>query len=312
MSAIDNDWLTWSAFLERVKTFMPLVRNRLGLQDVDGQPGYISSMIKLAVLDLQEYIAAYRVAHETLYYPDDFVTEGTASIGVLPPGAILRELWFFNLEKGVRYGMAREDWLARFKMVNQVTNLYDNQGRFAVDPAGYKFMIYPRSLGSLLVSVQWDGKKQDFKDDELVPFTLETAIAVADFVKSKVAREFEKDLKSADSFMGDYLLKRRQLFVGERERVWMRGAASTPAKANASYPEPENPIASGSSGTESTSSGGSSGGGSGGGGTAVTAQEVFRYDGDPEGQITPEVDQAVCIDTLNNVTWYWYDNTWHH
>jgi hypothetical protein len=309
MSAVDQDWLTWSAFVGRVKTLMPLVKNRLGLQDdEDGNPGYITSQIRLAVLDLQEYIAAYRTAHETIYYPSDFVTEGSASVAVLPPQAILRELWFYDNDRGVRYGMAREDWLARFKLVNQVTNLYDNQGRYAFDPAGYKFMVYPRAVGNLLVSVQWDGKKEDFNDDELTPFTSEAAQAVSDWVKAKVAREFEKDMKSFESYWADYLIKRRQLYISERERIWMRSSFTNPGAAEVCYPE-----------TNAVSSGGSqedqSTGGGGGGGTTIinqSVQEVFRYDGDPEGVIVPEVDQAVCIDPTNNIVWQWYDGTWHH
>lgn len=226
MQTPPKDWYTWGEFCDSVRALMPMENQRLGLQDENGVDGYITRNIRLAVIDLQNYILTYRKNHETIYYPQDFVTEGAASRAVAPPHANLKEFWLIKTEDGaenLRYPVTGLPYSRRFELINEMVQLPDQHGRICMDETGYTFYIYPAVTDGWVLSVAWDGigvgnVKLDFKSDEQVPFEEDCAEAVADFVKSKVAREVDRNLADYDSYNKSYLVKRKDLYLRHKNK----------------------------------------------------------------------------------------------
>ncbi len=59
--------------------------------------------------------------------------------------------------------------------------------------------------------------KLTFADDEETPFDTDSAEAVAEFLKSKIARNVDRDLQLSQAHWTDYLILRRRLFVRLKE-----------------------------------------------------------------------------------------------
>jgi hypothetical protein len=55
--------------------------------------------------------------------------------------------------------------------------------------------------------------KLTFADNEVTPFDTDSAEAVAEFIKSKIARNVDRDLQLSQAHWTDYLVLRRRLFV---------------------------------------------------------------------------------------------------
>lgn len=220
-----SDWYTWSEFMNEVRGLMPMDSQRLGLQDAtNGTAGYLTRTFRQAVIDLQKYIPAYRKNHETLYFPQDFAEEGLASVGSAPPNAMLKEFWMVRAETSERYPIVAFPYARRFELVAGYEQLSDQQGRVAVEEGGEKFYIYPMVKDGLMVSLQWDAigttnVKLDFNNDEQVPFNELAVQAVANFAKAEVAREVDKDLQIAQSYMGSYLSNRKDIYLQTKEKA---------------------------------------------------------------------------------------------
>lgn len=227
-----GDWYTWSEFKAAVLALMPLDKNRQGFVDTttdDGVivPGYNSLMIRHAVIDLQTFIPQYRKQHETLYYPCDMVTEGSASRGALPPFAEVQDAYLFSFDNDTRYPLLGFPWEQRHELTNGLTTLSDNNGKLCIEPDAYKFYIYPALAGNWVLSLNWnallDTGKSDFADAELVPFPEGAVLAVSEFLKGRIEREVNKDMSAFASYFhpvtGTYTVARKNLFLTAQERT---------------------------------------------------------------------------------------------
>jgi hypothetical protein len=226
-------YLKWGELKSTVRSLLTVDSSRLGIQDTTDTatgkviPGFISLMIRQAVLDLQHYIPAYRIGHETIYFPQDFVVEGHASRGVLPPLSQIQDIWMCNLSTSERYPVLHDfPWEHRFELVNGMVTLPDNNGRVCIEADAYKFYAYPIITGSMVLSVFWSGEKTNFQDCEETPFDEAAALAVAQYVKGQIAREVENDLPKYNSYFspgpvneGSYIKTRRRLYLAAKERV---------------------------------------------------------------------------------------------
>ena len=110
---MDADFYTWCEFQREVYELMPQDKDRLGME------GYLPRLIRQAVIDLQQFIPAFRVRHETLYYPFDFALDGAAGVGTLPPQSEVTEIWMFNLNRLERARVVKYDWERRFSLVHK-------------------------------------------------------------------------------------------------------------------------------------------------------------------------------------------------
>ena len=213
-------WLTWAEFKEEVLKLLPVDRRRVGagIQDEDGEDGYLTATIKQGCIDLQQFVPRYRVNHEWIYLPEDLVVEGAASRGVLPQQSLIRDVWLWVEDSTTRYPVINFPWDRRFELVNGEETLPDNQGRIATDANQYTFYLYPEVAEGNAISMHGDGIKTDFSDDEQVPFDPQAAGAVADYLKGRIARDVEKDNALYATYFhprtGSYIQKRTNLYLG--------------------------------------------------------------------------------------------------
>jgi hypothetical protein len=232
------DFYTWIEFQNEVQFLMPQDADRLGMDN------YLPRLIREAVIDLQQFIPAYRNRHETLYYPQDFALDGAASVGTLPPKSEILEMWLFNLARSERVPVMKMDWERRFGLVHQ---RHDCGGEFglefmtltsssvaaielinrlpttrtvagkcglaAIDPQGSTFYLSPILLDGWVLTMFWNGRKLDFRDNEAVPFDEDASFAVAAWCKSKIAMEVDRDAERSQMFMQEYQLKRLNLYL---------------------------------------------------------------------------------------------------
>lgn len=239
---------TWQQFLDAVDTLLTVDASRLGTED------YRAQMKRQAVIELQNHIPAYRIGHETLYLPSDFVSEGSASRAVLPPQAELRDVFMVKLnpdstvalpvsltddlvedmldnsaDEGPddttanyrdcqRFPAIDYPWSERFALVHGLQSLGAQNALVAIDPQAYTFYLYPQVTDGWVVSLFWDGLKLNFKPDEETSFDEGMVMAVAEYVKAKLAREVDHDLTLHDSYMGSYRMKRTELYITAKDR----------------------------------------------------------------------------------------------
>jgi hypothetical protein len=237
------DYYTWCEFKNEVLALMPQDANRIGMED------YLPRLIREAVIDLQQFIPAYRKRHETIYYPTDFVREGSACVGTLPPQCQLQGVWLFRNRNSERFEVERFPWERRFELVNSRHRGNDELGTslmtltassvaaielinrlpvssagirryglMAVDPQGDSFYLHPAIENGWLLSINWNGRKLDYRDDELVPFEEPASYAVASWAKSKIAMEVDRDLQRAEAFFAEYAQKRVNLYLELKEQ----------------------------------------------------------------------------------------------
>jgi hypothetical protein len=241
-----EDFYTWREFRENVLDLCPIDRNRLGLQR------YLPMVLREAVIDLQQFVASYQNRHENLWYHQDFAIEGHASVGTLPPKADIQSIWICDLSRSHRFPVKHYPWEKRFNMVYrdkgpvelfpnlmvltaaavQAIELIDRlpalqrvengqHGLIAIDPQAETFYLSPQMRPGWVLDIHWHGRKLDFKDNELVPFDEETAMAVASWVKSKVALQVDRDRTRAMDFMAEYYLARTNLYITLKEQAAM-------------------------------------------------------------------------------------------
>lgn len=205
-----SDYYTWKSFKDLVRTLLPLDSKRLGLSD------YIDQMTRLAVIDMMDYIPRYLTAHESVYYSPDFVQEGHASKGSLPPSSIIKDRWVFDFANHGRRQVINYPWDQRFNLIYGKAPCRDDRYRMAIDPQDQTFYIYPAITDRKALSIFWDGFKLEFSNDDQVPFEEGAAQAAADYVAAKIARYVERDNVRYESLMRDYTLKKRNLHLANR------------------------------------------------------------------------------------------------
>jgi hypothetical protein len=215
---------TWAAFQTAVLNLLPADKNRLG-----PVAATIALWTRLAVIEIQNFIPQYRAGHETLYLASDFVGEGYASVSSTPPGAMFRDAYLVLYKKdhtGVviqkpsasctRTRLEPVAWLARMDLVHG--RVPGDCAFITIGPEVHSFYVYPSVKDGQAVSIFWSGIKSEFNAQELTPFDTQMTLVVADWVKSRLAREVDKDLPLAADYMTSYKTGRAALYLLAREK----------------------------------------------------------------------------------------------
>lgn len=214
--------MTWEEFNAQVDKLLPLDSARLGTED------YIDSLKRQAVLDLQGFIPRFRVGHESIYDPDDDLTqEASSSKGELPDTGIkVTDAYILRTNTGdsteTRFPVLFDyPWDDRFALVNGQICINDNNARMTIDPYGKTFYVFPQILSSELLNaityssvlvLNWDGVKFEFNDGEDTPFTEKAALAVAEYCSGHISRKINKDLQGYESHAKSFQRERLALF----------------------------------------------------------------------------------------------------
>lgn len=221
MTTTDN--YTWADFKAVVMTMLTVDATRSGIES------YRDAMIRQAVIDVQGSIKGYTIGHETIYNAADFVTEGMASRGVKPPQSNITSVHICKICTDSNLVPCRSNtctrflcdpykWEDRFNLINGYPSVNNGRALIAIDPGGYEFVIYPEIRDCYLVSINWNGKKLCFLDNEEVPFDEQMAMTVAEFVSAKIERKVNRDPAMHDSFMNDVRLGKGKLYVNMQEK----------------------------------------------------------------------------------------------
>lgn len=294
---MDPQYLTWSQFYQ-------LVIDRMGVHGVRvGIEAQRRSIIRSGVIELQDLISNYVNGHETLYLPQDFVGEGHASRATKPPQSVIRDAYLCALITAdadgntlpnpfaIRYPLTPADWEDRMGLVNGYGCVNDGTGYIAIDPQGYTFYVFPEVFDNWLVSMFWDGRKLDFKDDEETPFDEPMANAVALYTLATLAREIDNDGEKARDLKNEYnsaktILNRmkkaernvQSVGIGGRPYGWLSAQCALRDPCLACSP------------------------------VERIIQQVYTYPGNPNGHVPPSPAQyttlpLICVDTVNEVNW---------
>ena len=204
--------MTWAEFKAAVKVLLTTDANRAGATS------YVDALIRLGVIDLQHHIKAMRTGFVTTYTPDDMDTVGETSSGNMPGNVTVTSLTMVKTDHTCcrkPYVPYVGGWEHRADLTCQNATLKDNYW-CVFDPYGETFSVYPQLEDGYEAQMIWDGVKKDWADDDavLTSYTDErVALAVAEFVKARVAREVKNDLQMANSYSQSFNVLRQQLYL---------------------------------------------------------------------------------------------------
>ncbi len=204
--------LTWAQFVEKVKTFLTVDANRIGTE------AYVSELIRLGAVEVQEFIDYYRKGHEAVWEVDDVDRDGFASLVDLPEGAYIRELYHTKLgEPSLERPLYWYPNSNRRDLVAGAVNIRRNF-RFTTDPQAKRMWVLPAITAGYAIKLTYDGAKDNFADSDKVPFDLKVALVVSHYVLWHLNRKLDQ-LALAESYGRDYRRSLSQLFVDARERL---------------------------------------------------------------------------------------------
>lgn len=205
--------LTWAQFVAQVRIFLTVDSNRIGATD------YVTELIKLGAVEVQDSLEFYRIGHTATWEADDVERDGFASSVELPSGAYLRELYHLKLGEAC---LERPLYWYPYSNKRDLTCgmvSISRAFRFTTDPQGRKLWVYPAITPGYAIKLDYDGVRDDFADADLVPFDKKVAKVVADFVMAEVARKVDGDLAASASYSASYRSGIRKLFIDTRDRL---------------------------------------------------------------------------------------------
>lgn len=227
MVSQDVQVYTWSGFQAAVRALVPIDYARLG-----SVPALIDLWTRICIIELQNLIPAYRANHETIFHASDFVLEGEACRATLPPQAKVKDAYLVvfdncnscqtsptnNTNTCKRFTLIDFDWANRMALVHG--RVPSNGGRAVIsfDPQSRTFYVYPGIKDCQVVSVFWEGLKVNFQPNELVPFTEQTTLVIADYLKARLTREVDKDIPMSESYMASYQEGRSLCYLEAKDR----------------------------------------------------------------------------------------------
>lgn len=222
MTTPDVNTYTWSSYVAAIQSLLPKDAQRLG----PVQP-YIAQLIRNGVIELQTFIPAYQMNHETLFHPTDFAPEGYAARAAFPPQAKIRDAYIVSynqdssgkyLTSCKRFPLTKVSWNMRMALVDGKVAINGNHPCIAIDPQTETFYIYPALKDGQDVSIFWDGKKINFQAQEITPFDEESVLVIADYLKARLSREVDGDLPLEQSYQQSYMTGRSLLYLNTKDR----------------------------------------------------------------------------------------------
>ena len=186
---------------------------------------WVRRTIRQGVLDLQDYIPAFRLPNETTYTSTDVVADGYTSKGRLPELGDPRQMWVTYTDPDTaectRHELKFSPWVTRYPDMIQAQEC---SPLFTISPNGDRFWITPSLAdANWKLIIRWDGIKLSYQDTETVPFGDESVARVTgDYLRAQIAK-YDDDIQEYKVFNGDYITGRTRLFLGAKRRSNMNG-----------------------------------------------------------------------------------------
>lgn len=212
--------LTWAGFVAAVESNLSLDKDRLS--EGDEKDAWIKSCVK----EIQELVPAYRSGHQSIYLPADTAPDGFSSRIVLPPGTItkinivkLETLADGETPEEGRHAVTPVPFSELDNLRHGLADVSHGNGYICVDPQRYTAWVYPQIKANHMIHIWWNGLKDDFSDDDQVPFDRFVAEAVAYFVRAEMRRGIEEEIQLFTSLEADYRKRRLALHRLQQDKV---------------------------------------------------------------------------------------------
>jgi len=211
--------MKWLEFKTVVRTNLLVDADRKGR----GIQNYINQLMVSAVINLQDYIDAFKSRNINTFFASDALP--------VPTGRNSSEVEFnpthATIESVIVSGLIDKDeaerwysyvevvpWASRYSVINGCpvrSNSYSGRVTFG---DGKMYLCSPL-VDDQKLYIYWSGIKQKYDDDDLVIYDDASAKAVSDYIKAHLNREVDKDVAMYESYMKMYSKQRQEL-----HRVW--------------------------------------------------------------------------------------------
>lgn len=217
--------MIWSAFKTAVENFMPGDAMRQNCADM------IELQTRVAVRHLQRLIPFYQEGHITYFAYTDGTLTGSYAMSFVYPDSMVKprpkELWVVTtVDSDPDYAYAAGEycerayaddypWKDRWDMRCCPPNKY----AVSWDTKGGGFWLFPALEEGYMAELHWDGLYSGWADDDECGMDEDEADAVADYIRSQIRMEVDRDPAAAAAFMTSWRNKVRRLHVDAVRRT---------------------------------------------------------------------------------------------
>lgn len=234
--------MTWTQFKTAVNQMLTVDSGRSGIQN------YITRMIKSGVSEVLSHVPYYRKGNKTRYSPlsstpsgmTALTAAGNASKGTLPSGdANLYEAWVINYSatSGVTNTSSDTDtnrtpvmnypYAHKLDLVSSNPAIRKGETVMAIGEE-LDFYVYPKLSDTQVLEITYEKLIPDHADGDTVRYDDNMADCVGEYVKAKVTREVDQDLKLYQSYMQSFGKMRQELYLNSYGKDRIETTASGP------------------------------------------------------------------------------------
>lgn len=223
--------MTFNQFKSKVDEFLGNDANRQNVSTLK------ANYIKAALRDLTEHIPALRkivIDKYSIAGTSGFkgVTQnGNASFGDISSTSEITQIWYIQRKEGVdvsvdpgdgdplRIPVYQYDWESRQDLIHGKPIVVGQKALIAIGPSG-SFYLYPKLKPHQFLQIEHRPTNADYEDGDQILFGDQEAEIVSYYVLAKLRRQIDQKegLRIHDSFMTDYLLGKRQLYIRYKDR----------------------------------------------------------------------------------------------
>jgi hypothetical protein len=211
--------MKWSEFQDKVRVNLLVDADRKGR----GIQKYINQLMVSAVVNLQDYIDAFKARNVNTFFASDMLP--------VPTGNNSSEVQFTpthaTIDSVVVSGLKGDDdsqrwfsyveivpWGSRFRVIDGCPTRNSGYAGRVTFGDGKLYLCSPL-VDDQKLYIYWTGIKQSYDPDDLVIYDDSSAKAVADYIKAHLNREVDKDVGLYKSYIDMYNKQRQEL-----HRVW--------------------------------------------------------------------------------------------
>jgi hypothetical protein len=211
--------MTWGEFKTSIKDRLSVDKNRQGMSEfvdkaiLDGVDEVIRLADGLSTLITEDYSLAGTAGFRAVS------NEGNVSIGQTLADNELENAWVISRGKDKqvtvdpgdgdpnRVPLVSYPWIHAQDLKHGNPAISDRSALISVSPLG-AFYVYPKIRDHEFIRMTYFKKTQSLADGDAVTFPEAMAKVIALFVKAKILREVDHDIRMHDSFLGEFYAER--------------------------------------------------------------------------------------------------------
>lgn len=224
--------MTFEQFKSKVDEFLGNDANRQNVSTLK------ANYIKAALRDLTEHIPALRIEKTDRYSIagtsgfKGVTQQGNASVGDISTNSEITQIWYVQRPEGqdvsidpgdgdpLRIPVYLSDWENRQDLVLAKPMVIGKKALIAIGPSG-TFYLYPKLKANQFLEIKHRPIDIDFSNGDQVLFGEQEAEVVSYFVLAKLRRQIDQKegMRIHDSYMTDYMLGKRQLYIRYKDQA---------------------------------------------------------------------------------------------